>query len=439
MVTIDNLLNKERLIMNNKTFKQAYLKSLLFLSLLIMSQATWSGGLWLYEGAHSEVGTASAGSAAIAERASTAGTNPAGMTRLNQSEFMAGFQPMYLDSKFDIESATYGTDDGGQNGGFIPSASMYYVHNYSSDVKLGLALGSYKGLGLDYGDSWAGRYFVTEAELLTFVINPSIAFKVNEQLSIGLGFDVLYSSLDQSMAFNNNPLGIRNTVDGKIELEDSDIGYGYNIGLLYEFSDRSRVGIQYRSEIDVEFEDILTLKGIFSDYPGLSSNRGADIEMTSPQSFMFSGYHELDSKWALVGNLGWQNWSEFGKSEFTLYNLSRNFKTDRNFDDTYHVALGGRYHYSDKWLVLAGVAYDTSPVSKSDRTLDMPLDRQVRYGLGAEYFMNDDVTIMFGYELVDVGDASINQTRGILDNDTVQGDFDTNYLHIMTINASWKF
>ncbi|MCU7939988.1 MAG: outer membrane protein transport protein [gamma proteobacterium symbiont of Bathyaustriella thionipta] len=412
---------------------------LITLSLLMFTQYAWSGGLWLYEVAHSEVGTASAGSAAIAERASTAGTNPAGMTRLKRSELMAGFQPMYLDSKFDIDSATYGTDDGGQNGGFIPSASLFYVHDYSPDVKFGLALGSYKGLGLDYGDSWAGRYFVTEAELLTFAINPSVAFKVNNQLSIGIGFDVLYSTLEQTMAFNNNPFGIGNNPDGKIELEDSDLGYGYNIGLLYEFSDSTRLGFHYRSEIDVEFEDALTLKGVLPILPGLNLSSDAGIEMTFPQSLMISGYHELDSQWALVGNLGWQNWSEFGKSEFTLNNINKNIKTDRNFDDTYHVALGVHYQYSDDWKLLAGIAYDTSPVSKSDSTLDLPLDRQVRYGLGAEYLMNEDVTIMVGYELVDLGDASINQTRGILDNDTIQGDFETNYLHILTINASWKF
>lgn len=413
--------------------------SVITLPLLMFTQFSWAAGLWLYEAAHSEVGTASAGMAATANRASIAGTNPAGMTRLNRSELMTGFQPMYLDSKFDLDSATYGSDDGGQNGGFIPSASMFYVHNYSSDIKLGIALGSYQGLGMDYGDSWAGRYFVTEAELLTFAINPSIAFKVNEQLSIGLGFDVLYSTLDQTMAFNNNPFAVGNTPDGKIKLEDSDIGYGYNIGLLYEFSDRTRVGLHYRSKIDVEFEDALSLKGVLPIVPGLSTNTDADIEMTSPQSLMFSGYHELNSNWALVGNLGWQDWSEFGKSELTLNNLNKNIKTDRNFDDTYHVALGVRYHYSDDWILLAGIAYDTSPVSKSDRTLDMPLDRQVRYALGAEYLMNDDVTVMVGYELMDVGDGSINQTRGILDNDTIQGDFDTNYLHILTINASWKF
>lgn len=413
--------------------------SLITLFLLMLTQHSLAAGLWLYETAHSEVGTASAGLAATANRASIAGTNPAGMTRLNRSELMAGFQPMYMDSKFDLDSATYGSDDGGQNGGFIPSGSMFYVHNYSPDIKLGIALGSYKGLGLDYGDSWAGRYFVTEAELLTFAINPSIAFKVNEKLSVGLGFDILYSTLDQTMAFNNNPFGVGSSPDGKIKLEDSDIGYGYNIGLLYEFSDRTRVGIHYRSKIDVEFEDALNLKGVLPIVPGLSTNTDADIEMTSPQSLMLSGYHELDSQWTLVANLGWQNWSEFGKSELTLNNLNKNIKTDRNFDDTYHVALGVRYQFSDDWILLSGIAYDTSPVSKSERTMDMPLDRQVRYGLGAEYLMNDDVTVMVGYELMDVGDASINQTRGILDNDTIQGNFETNYLHILTINASWKF
>ena len=310
---------------------------------------------------------------------------------------------------------------------------VFYVNNYSDTIKLGLAVGSYQGLGLDYGDTWAGRYFITEGELLTFAINPSMAYKINQQLSIGVGINFVYSQLDQTIAFNN--IGL--TPDGAVEIKDNDIAHGFNLGLLYEISDRTRLGLTYRSQVDIEFEDAVDLKGVFPRFPNLTANTEVDIDMYIPASMMLSGYHELNNTWAIMANLGWQDWSEFGKTEFTLNNLNQNIKTDRDFKDTWHVALGAHYKLSTPWTLMAGIAYDSSPVSDNNRTVDMPLDRQIRYALGAQYEYSNDLNVMFGYELVDAGQADINQTGPVAG--TLTGDFKSNYIHIVTINAQWKF
>ena len=112
------------------------------------------------------MGTASAGRNATANSASTALSNPVGMTRLGRDELMVGFQPMYVKARFDIdESSGSGGGDGGNAGGWVPVASLSYVHELSSDLKLGIASGSYLGLGLDFNSDWGGRYFVTEDEI----------------------------------------------------------------------------------------------------------------------------------------------------------------------------------------------------------------------------------------------------------------------------------
>ncbi|MCP3852146.1 MAG: hypothetical protein GY694_18185 [Gammaproteobacteria bacterium] len=415
--------------------------SFLFVFFLLVVNPVFSAGLWLYEVASPELGTASAGAAAIANSASTAGFNPAGMTRLKQSELMAGFQPMHVEARFDIDSATHGNDDGGNAGGFVPVASLFYVNNYSDELKFGLATGSYLGLGLDYGESWAGRYMITEGELVTFTVNPSVAYKVNQQFSIGGGINLVYSKLDQKIAFPN-PL----SNDGSIEIKDSDIAYGFNLGLLYEFSENTRLGLTYRSQVDIEFEDAVSLKGLLPgipNVPGLANlrqNTDTDIDMYLPQSILFSAYHKLNHSWSLMGNLGWQDWSEFGNTDFTLNNLNRSIKDERDFDDIWHVALGTHYQWSDSWILMAGIAYDSSPVSDNKRTIDMPLDRQIRYALGAQYEYSKDLSIMFGYEFMDAGRGKVNQTENIAGTtSTLKGDFESNYLHILTLNAQWKF
>jgi len=96
---------------------------------VLNSSPVWGGGLWLYEGGTPDLGTAAAGRAALASDASTAGTNPAGMTRLERSQMLAAFQGIYINSRFDVEIADFGGGGGGNAGGFVPSGSLHYVQS----------------------------------------------------------------------------------------------------------------------------------------------------------------------------------------------------------------------------------------------------------------------------------------------------------------------
>jgi len=164
-----------------------------------------------------------------------------------------------------------------------------------------------------------------------------------------------------------------------------------------------------------------------------------DLEMNIPQMVMVSGYHELTDRLAIMANIGWQEWSEFGKSDITISSQTTTSLTqDRNYDDTWHFALGMQYRIADPWLLSAGIAYDESPVDDEDRTPDLPLDRQIRYAVGAQYDWDDDIAFGFAYEYIDAGKAEIDQFRGPLAGRLV-GEYDTNEIHIFAFNLSWKF
>ena len=115
--------------------------------------AAWAGGVWLYEGGTPDLGTAGAGRTALAADASTAGANPAGMTRLDRSQMLSAVQGLYVNAKFDTQSSGFGGGDGGNAGGFVPSGGLHYVHRVADDFRLGISAGSYFGLGVDYGDN----------------------------------------------------------------------------------------------------------------------------------------------------------------------------------------------------------------------------------------------------------------------------------------------
>jgi len=400
-----------------------------------------AAGLWLYEQATPDMGSASAGRVALAMDASTASVNPAGMTRLDRSQLLAGVQMLYVDTKFDTDVAEFGGGDGGNAGGWVPAASFSYVHKVSDDLSLGVSFGSFFGLGLDYGKSWAGRYYVQEAEFLTVGINPGVGYRINEQWSIGAGVSAVNSKLNQKTAIRN--LG-PDQADGQLKLEDDDWGFGYNLGVLYEPNQTSRFGLTYRSEIDFEYKDTASLRGLQPPLSGIANIVGLvgsklDMEMNLPQAVMFSVYHRLTERLAILGNIGWQEWSSCGESSLSLSSQeTTDLNLDRDFDDTWHFALGFQYRIDDPWLLSVGIAYDDSPVSDSNRTPDMPLDRQWRYATGIQYDLSEDMTIGCAYEFLDAGDAEISQNRGALAG-AIAGDYSSNHIHFFNVNFIKRF
>ena len=328
----------------------------------------------------------------------------------------------------------------------MPSGSLHYVHRVSEDFRLGLSAGSYFGLGVDYDDDWAGRYYTTKAELLVFGINPGAGYRINRWLSVGAGFSVLYATLDQKAAINNSAVpGQAGLADGKLELDADDVGYGFNLGVLLSPWSGTRFGLTYRSEVELEFEDTAKLKNIGPVLQGILNGSGlagseVDIDMTIPQAVMFSAYHQLTDRWAIMGNIGWQEWSAFGKQDLTLSSTtSTTFTKDLDYDDTWHFALGAQYRFAGRWLWSVGAAYDTSPMDDADKNSpDLPLDRQIRIGTGMQYDWNEDVTVGVAYEYADLGEAEIDQEGGPLQG-SLKGEYDPNAIHFFAINLIWKF
>jgi long-chain fatty acid transport protein len=410
---------------------------------LIMCPKIWAAGLWLYEGGTPDLGTAGAGRAAAAKDATIAGGNPAGMTRLKGSQMTVGAQALFPQIKFDVDESSFGGGNGGNAGYFTPAGTLYYVHSLSSDFKLGVAAGSYFGLGLDYGDDWAGRYYFQEGKFLTFGVNPVAAYRINKYLSVGAGVSMVVSNYEAKAALRNLEPG--NPPDGRLKFEDYDVGYGANAGLMIEPKDGTRFGITYRSKVDLEYKDKPDLNGVGPllqaalNATGLAGSK-VKLDMEIPQAVMASAYHELTDKLAIMGNVGWQNWSSFGNIDVSIdSDTSTRATQDLGYDDTWHFALGAQYRITEPWLLSIGAAYDTSPVdSGKKRTPALPLDRQTRFGAGVQYELDQNLTLGAAYEYLDLGDGNINQTGGNL-RGNLKGDYEKNHIHFIGLNVVWKF
>jgi long-chain fatty acid transport protein len=387
-----------------------------------------AGALYLNEFATPSMGAAGAGQEAVANDPSTAFAfhNPAGMTRLEGHSIMLGAGLLSGDTEFDTDPNTpFNGGNGGNQAGLAPLVGSYGVYSLSDDLKLGMGVFSISAAILDPTDSWAGRYDLTEIELLTVTANPSVAYRVNDWLSLGAGAMVMYADIDYKLAIFPilPPVGGQ----GEAEVDGDDFAFGYNFGALFELSPRTRVGITYISKVEPEFSGDLAVR----TGPGPSFAVGSDLELTFPQVVRVGAYHEINDQWALLATVGWEDWSEFDELLVSTQGGSAGIPT--GWEDTYHFSGGVHYRPTQDWLLQAGITYDTSPVSASDRTAYLPMDRQVRYAVGAQYQWNERMTIGGAFEYIDLGDARID------DPDILVGEYEDNRILMLALNFSYKF
>jgi long-chain fatty acid transport protein len=408
--------------------------------LLLSCGAAFAGGITLYEIGTADLGTAYAGAAARAEDAATAFTNPAGMTRLQQNQVIFGAQPMLIQTKFSADSSTtYGGGDGGDAGSLMPSGGFYSVFALNEDARLGMTVNSFAGLGLDYDDGWSGRYYTQESSLYTYNFNPSAAYRVNEWLSVGAGLNVIVAQQTMKMAFNNVAAGGAGP-DGSIKYDADTAGVGGTFGLFLEPAEALRLGLTYRTPIELDFRNHAHTSGIDPTLLGqvvVDSLRNAvHTKLTLPQQVMASAVYNLTGGLDLLANLGWEQYSEFAKSMIRVKVLTEDVTEGRDYDDTWHAGIGARYALNERWKVSAGFSYDSSMADTDVRTPDLPADRVYRYAGGVNYAW-DTFSLGLNYEYADLGSAPIDKTSALTG--TLKGDYDTNCIHFLALTGEWKF
>jgi len=408
----------------------------------LCSVGAWAGGIALYEMGTPDVGLAAAGWAARAQDASTLFKNPAGMSLLPKSEFQAGAQVAYANIKFspDTPPTNITGTDGGNAAGWAPGVSLFYVQKVNRDLSLGIGVFNYLGASLKYEENWVGRFFGQELTLIGYTLMPAVSYRVTGWLSVGVGLSATYATYKQTSALRNLEAG---AADGQVKVEDQEWGFGANLGVIIQPLKGTRIGIDYLSEMKLEFKDMPQFSGVG---PGLNAilqrinafNTQLTLGMYIPHMIMGSIYQELGSKWAVMGNLGWQQWSRFGKVDVTLLSdTSTSLTVDGNYQDTWHVAGGVMFKPLAAWAFTAGVGYDSSPVKDEDRVVTFPLGDAYRFGVGTQWQVRPAVKLGLAYEYSFSPDLSLNQV-GPLGLRRVSGKYSNPAMHFLAFNLSWQ-
>jgi long-chain fatty acid transport protein len=411
----------------------------LMVLMIVLSGIARAGGMIMYENNSPSTGTASAGWAALAADASTAFTNPAGMALLDRSQILVGVQPLIISADFNPGAGTSvggGGTDGGNAGGILPSAGGYFVYNASDQIKLGISSLSYFGLGIDYGDAWVGRYRVEKSTFLTASLVPAVSYRINDWLSAGVMINMMLAYLKTQTAINNlvGP-------DGQMKYSNTTFGVGGGVGLMFEPTQSTRIGLTYYSPVPLEFTSVPSFEDLGPIGQKVLTGRDLSMTYTVPQWIMLSGYQQVTDKLALMANFGWQDWSQFGKVDLALSidPATGGLTANMNMQDTWHAAIGAQYRIAPPWLLSVGFAYDSSPYTEENRSPALPLDENFRYAAGVQYDWSKKLTLGLAYEFIYAGSGSLNRTNSPNYLGTLQGDYSPYNINVVNLNLIYRF
>ncbi len=401
-----------------------------------------AAGLQTIEQGTWDMGRGMVGFASAADSAATSFYNPAGMTRLDGLQVTGGILGILGNSKFDSDSGTTipGGDGRNATGNVVVPGGMFGVYELNEEWAVGASFTAPFVGSLDYGDTWAGRYFIRRFDLTSYRVAPAVAYQVNDWLSLGATVGVIYSEVELKLAVPTRPLGDPPPpADGQVKIKDADDWeLTWGLSAMLDLREGTRLGLVYVSEVDQD--DLSGSLDVSLPVPPAGFSTGLDLGLTFPQGVIASLRQEVGDDLVVFLDAAWADFSEFSTIKL---DISGGTSVDLNahFRDTIAYGIGSEYRLSPLWTLLAGISYASSPVSNSNRSVALPLDRQVRYGLGVRHQWRDDVTLALSYEYLDLGDNKLSNTLGGGDRDgqTVSGDYSPNHVQFIAFTINKHF
>ncbi len=404
------------------------------------SGACWASGFALIEQNSSGLGNAYAGQAAAAEDASTIYFNPAGMTRLQGRSFVFAGHLISPSAKFNntgttaAVSTTTGTGafalngNGGDAGAPTPVPSAYLSWQLSPQLYAGVGVSVPFGLGTEYDANWMGRFHTIKSEIKSVNVNPSVAYKINDAVSVGAGLSWQRVDAELTKATNYSYIGslaglpLAANSEGTNRMVGHDSAWGFNLGMMIRLTPSTDLGLTYRSAIGEKLSGNIAYTGrpaaltaalpLSAAVTNQAGDSGITADLKTPASASVAIKHQLDSAWEMLADVSWTQWSSFKNliivrtdglaSGQTLENVPENWR------DTWRVGLGANYKVNSAWKLRMGVAFDQSPMNDTYRTPRI-VDQDRRWvALGGQYKVSNAGTIDFGYAHLFVKDPALN-------------------------------
>lgn len=440
-------------------------------ALLGMAAQVQAAGFQLAETSATGLGRAFAGEAAMADNASAQVRNPAMLTQLQGTQISGG--GIMVMPNVDIKGHAVSVDFQGKpvsgpvaskaediaGNAFIPN--LYLSHQLDDQLFIGLAVGSNYGMSTELQQGFRGTQFGNEASIKTIEINPNIAYRINDQFSIGGGvrFVMGKGSIGATSSVDTQiPLAVlqHKQVPGAIPvpmgttlkyMEGDDTAWGWQAGAAWQLDANNRIGFNYRSAVDLKLAG--HANGFAFNPLNPSMKFDGSMELTLPATAEISSFNQLTDKLAMHASVNWTDWSAFDKLEAdipALGNRATQLVKQENWHDSYRFALGATYNLDRQSLVRVGVAYDKSAVDENTRTMTIPEMNRYWFSAGYGYKFTENFNVDMGLTYIVADKAKVSEPRPGIASDLASvpfggvfsGTTEGNIL-LFGLQASYKF
>jgi len=368
-----------------------------------------AGAAWMTESGGADMGMASAGRAALAMDPSTLAVNPAGLAALDGDSYLAAVLPTALELHLD-GSGTF-TGSAGNQAEPMPMGTLFAAHS-SGRWAVGLGLYSYLGMGLDFGQDWAGSRALEDLRLRSMNVAPALAFRPTDKLDIGATLGAQYLDLRAGLGVANDalfygpPAGL---ADGQLRLEGDSWALSGSLGILYRPSSATRIGLAWQSQVPHSVDLKLQGEALHPVLESiLSQDATARLDLKVPQQVSLGAAHQLSSDTLLAASVAWQDWSALGGASLEIAgNPAPVF--DDGLRDTWGIALGLRHRLDQRWTLSAGAAYDSDPSPRGVVPVYFPVAEQLRLALGIDYRCSPKWLFRVALSVVNQGTVQVAQ------------------------------
>ncbi|HIF9317355.1 TPA: outer membrane protein transport protein [Photobacterium damselae] len=434
--------------------KQKITLSLAAAVALGLTSNAMAAGFQLAEYSATGLGRAFAGEAAMADNASTQFRNPAMLTYLEGTQISTG--AIYVDPNIDVKGnfnigahaiPTESKDIA--NSAVVPN--FYFSRPLNDKFTLGLAVGTHFGMRTDLGTNFTGSMFGNQAEVHTVEINPNLAYKINDQFSVGAGVRYVIGKGHFGAALPTSaPLGSLENFAGQDlkYMEGDDSSWGWQAGAAWQINPANRIGVSYHSAVKLDLTGHANglaftmakdgLSGLRK--PGASTKRYAgSLPLELPASAEIASFHQITDALAIHASVNWTDWSAFEKLEANIPSLGGQTPIKQeNWKDNYRFAIGTTYQLNSKVTLRSGIAYDTAAVNDANRTQTIPETDRTWYSIGAGYKWSENLTFDTALTYIHAKKAYLSESEDKLPGLSFDGNTSGD-VWLAGVQASYKF
>jgi len=324
-------------------------------------------------------------------------------------------------------------EDSGDIGDATLVPASYANYQINESWFAGLALnGAYGFATKPDNQDFAGTPIANSSRIFSLTINPNLAYKINEQWTVGVGLQALYADVRLT---SSDPTGGLLPAQGR-EIDADDWAFGATAGVIWQPMPGTRIGVGYRSNIDVDAEGTCSGTGLSNLSVSSTCGTGVDIdaELTLPDLVTASFSHMVNDRWKVLGTVEWANWSRVpAVVDFTDDNGDVVDVFPLDYDDGWFFSGGVEYAYTETVTLRTGIGYEISPIDDDIRNVSLPDNERLWVSAGFSAMLSESTKVDVGYSHLFIDDSPICEPEP--DCATFEGEADGD-IDIVTIGVT---